>query len=376
MSSGNSIDILAKGNGREAIVSLRRNELISNLRALVAVRFEQAIPRIVLIFGGQVLRDVGTIDSLGIISGVTVHVVCRPEPSSLASIQSPQPDRKTLSLTSKERLIKTWNAVHIAHLLDEPGLLRSLLQADPRIQCLLEENVMLRHYLSSDRNLHELLSAAFGPAKEELSRRRDLHILRMESAPGGNKFLGRLQVTMRQTYENNIAMAFQQPSQGSQDGSNPQRGFENKLPLPNPWRRLDNSLNVGRAHNVTVHLRQKCDQVVKTLQLGNIGKSIRVVRKLNDSGGQARRILERRGRSNQSVGNPPHISTSNDDATETRIESSDFPTGSEQCYRTEMQQLCQMGYTNRVRNVYALQISLGNVASAIRLLDHWNRSEE
>ncbi|SPP88259.1 ubiquilin-2 [Drosophila guanche] len=76
MNCVDSINILAKGSDFQPIISVRERELVLNLRDLVAVRFEQAIKNILLVFGGQVLRDAGTMDTVGITSGVTVHVVC------------------------------------------------------------------------------------------------------------------------------------------------------------------------------------------------------------------------------------------------------------------------------------------------------------
>uniref|UniRef100_A0A6P4F1Y9 Ubiquilin-1 n=1 Tax=Drosophila rhopaloa TaxID=1041015 RepID=A0A6P4F1Y9_DRORH len=239
MNCEGSIVIRAKGCGREATVSLRQKELIRNLRALVAVRFEQAIARIVLVFAGQVLRDVGTIDSKGIVSGVTVHVVCRAEvPDRTSPTSSPVTINITKTPAVREGLMRSLYSANMAYFgLNEPGVLRNLLQADPRIRSLIEENATMRHYLNSDQNLREMLSMAFSPAKKELGRRRDLYISRLEFVPGGYRMLGRLNYFMLQAYEDNVAMSFQQASQGAKGGSNPQRGRENKDPLPNPWRR-------------------------------------------------------------------------------------------------------------------------------------------
>ncbi|KAH8369223.1 hypothetical protein KR009_004773 [Drosophila setifemur] len=331
MSCEASIDIRAKGSGRDVVVSLRQNELIRNLRALVAVRFEQAIDRIVLVFAGQVLRDVGTIDSHGIISGVTVHVVCRPDLSGCET-RAPNLDARSPP-TNLGEMLKSRIASHVANLLAEPDLLRSLLQSDPRIRVLLEENVMLRHYLSSDRNLREVLSLAFSPAKQEMSRRRDLYILRMESVPGGYKLLGRLNCCMRQTYENNVALTFQQPSNINQEKTNSQQGRENNEPLPNPWQRPAAVADLERS----LRLRQNEGQGSSTSCSKNASKPLA-------EGGVA---------SGQKA--------KSDDSRD-------------QGYGSQLERLVQMGYTNRDRNIYALRISLGNVDSAVRLLDHWNRS--
>ncbi|EDV47781.1 ubiquilin-2 [Drosophila erecta] len=341
MSTEESIDICAKGSGRVETVTLRQNELIRNLRCLVAVRFEQAISRIILVFAGQVLSDEGTIDGRGIVSGVTVHVVCRAE---VASPASPMANAFTKLSKPSERLVRSWQSAHIAYLQQEPALLRNLLQADPRIRSLLDENAALRHYLNSDQNIREMLSLAFSPAKQELGRRRDLHISRMEFVPGGYKVLSRLNNCMLQAYEDNVAMTFQQASQGAKTSSNPQRGREVKDPLPNPWFRTPSTFNPR-----------------KTCAL-------------------ARRIIKGRAslRHRDTDANCRQKSSSKmmiSIATQTKSE--DRRSGDEgncqHCYQTQVEQLAQMGYRNRNRNKRALLISLGNVACAVRLLDHWNR---
>ncbi|XP_016950687.1 ubiquilin-1 [Drosophila biarmipes] len=348
MSSEDSIDIRAKGGGREVTVSLRQNELIRNLRALVAVRFERAISRIVLVFAGQVLSDDGTIDSKGIVSGVTVHVVCRAEGSVCAS---PTANPLPKPLKYGERLMRSWKSANIAYLHDEPGVLRSLLQSDPRIRSLLEENATMRHYLNSDQNLREMLSLAFSPAKQELGRRRDLHISRMEFVPGGYKVLSRLNYCMLQAYEDNVAMSFQQASQGDEKGANPQRGREVKDPLPNPWRRSSSTSDLRRM------------------------------------GVLARCILAGRvsvAQNEYTKGNQESLSTEDlaYDAVETvpQMTCGDFLSRKQgrfqHYFQAQLDQLAQMGYRNRSRNKRALLISLGNVDSAVRLLDHWDRSME
>ncbi|XP_033162673.1 ubiquilin-2 [Drosophila mauritiana] len=340
MGTEGSIDICAKGSGRVETVTLRQNEQIRNLRVLVAVRFEQAISRIILVFAGQVLSDEGTIDSRGIVSGVTVHVVCRAE---VATSPSPTPITATKRSKPSERLMRSWQSAHIAYLQQAPDVLRSLLQADPRIQSLLDENAAMRHYLNSDQNLREMLSLAFSPAKQELGRRRDLHISRIEFVPGGYKVLSRLNYCMLQAYEDNVAMSFQQASQGAKTSSNPQRGLEVKDPLPNPWLRMPRSRNP------------------RTCALP------RRVNKGRSSVKQSDRDADCRQKSSSKV------TTS----TATQTMCKDRRSGGEghcqHCYQTQVEQLAQMGYSNRSRNKRALLISLGNVDCAVRLLDHWNR---
>ncbi|KAH8247755.1 hypothetical protein KR038_009489 [Drosophila bunnanda] len=346
-----SIEIRAKGRGQEAIVSLRQNELIQNLRALVAVRFELAISQIVLVFAGEVLRDVGTIASRGIISGVTVHVVCRPElPVQAAPVSNsikPQPDP-----------LRSRAAASLARMLGHPRLLRNLFQADPRIRCLIERDAMLRHFLNSDKNLREVISQVFGPARQEMERRRDLHHLRLELVPGGYKLLGRLSYLIRQAYENNVARTFQKVRPGSGDGTNPQLGLENNQPLPNPWliKRSPSPWN-----NMSANMRAKCKSMMGAIR--------------------AQRLLEEQEfdgehETTTSPSPSPSPSPSEDQEKATTAPPTPPKRNARDVYQDQLEVLVQKGYTDRHRNLYALRISLGNVDSAVRLLDHWNRSGE
>ncbi|KAH8247160.1 hypothetical protein KR032_011532 [Drosophila birchii] len=342
-----SIEIRAKGRGQEAIVSLRQNELIQNLRALVAVRFELAISQIVLVFAGEVLRDVGTIDSRGIISGVTVHVVCRPElpvlatPVSSSSIQlKPQPDP-----------LRSRAAATLARMIGHPRLLRNLFQADPRIRCLIERDSMLRHFLNSDKNLREVVSQVFGPARQEMERRRDLHHLRLEMVPGGYKLLGRLSFLIRQAYENNVAKTFQKARPDSGDGTNPQRGLENKQPLPNPWLMKPSPT----LWNVNAKMRSKCNRMIRAIR--------------------AQRFFEEQDLDEEQENTTyPSPSPFVDQKRTTSPPPTPTKRSVRDVYQDELEELVQKGYTDRHRNLCALRISLGNVDSAVRLLDHWDRS--
>ncbi|KAH8391658.1 ubiquilin-2 [Drosophila serrata] len=348
-----SIEIRAKGRGQEAIVSLRQNELIQNLRALVAVRFELAISQIVLVFAGEVLRDVGTIASRGIISGVTVHVVCRPElPVQVAPVST------SIQLKPQSDPLRSRAAAALARMIGHPRLLRNLFQSDPRIRCLIERDAMLRHFLNSDKNLREVISQVFGPARQEMERRRDLHHLRLELVPGGYKLLGRLSYLIRQAYENNVAKTFQKARPDSGDGTNPQRGMENKEPLPNPWliKRSPSSWNYMNAK-----MRARCNRMIG---------AIRAHRLLEEQEFDE----EQENTSNSSSSPSPSPSEGQKEAT------TPPPTLPKRkacdVYQDQLEELVQKGYTDRHRNLYALRISLGNVDSAVRLLDHWNRSGE
>ncbi|KAM8707309.1 hypothetical protein ACLKA7_011407 [Drosophila subpalustris] len=389
-----SIDITAKTGGSSAVVSLRQNELICNLRALVAVRFEQAIDLIVMIFGGQVLLDVGTIDRQGITEGVTVHVLFRRgivnnnnSNNEGSSIVIPA---TTTTTASRSAIFK--KADLFRPLLDDPNTLREMLQSDPRIRTLIEENASFRHYLNSDRNLRDIFSTIFNPAKiQELGRKRDINIMRMEWIPGGYRALGKLNYFLRQAQEDNVALNYQDIDSGHGDhsGENPQRGIENKMPLPNPWQRQRGDLELGdgfasRAERLVLDLKQRCDHMMKSLQLGDLSKTLQQARALNKLADTAHRALQTRlGKEWSSPEDCVTNSSTNSPSIPTRSTQSqslnifNFMSSNdsrwEQHFQSELLQLDTLGYTDRQRNISALLMSFGDVQTAVKLLEKWNR---
>ncbi|XP_017143227.1 ubiquilin [Drosophila miranda] len=245
MSRGNYIEIVAKSVDMEAIVSVRKNELIRNLRALVAVRFEQAIDKIVLVFGGQVLRDDGTIDTVGITSGVNVYVVCRrgsAAPSPPAAVAAPPKQAAWTGLVGRKL------AEGLRKIIYNSDSLRNLLMK--HLKQVLKKNGItgdaLRSYLKSNRKVALKVLLPMSLAKLEYARRRrHLLIMHLELVPGGHQLLGRLESEMRRSEEDIVARNYQQFSRGQDNGGNSQRGLENREPLPNPWQASHSALNLG-----------------------------------------------------------------------------------------------------------------------------------
>ncbi|XP_034488991.1 ubiquilin-1 [Drosophila innubila] len=388
-----SIDITAKTGVSSAVVSLRQNELICNLRALVAVRFEQAIDLIVLIFGGQVLLDVGTIDRQGITEGVTVHVLFRHLRNNNNNNSNEVSTTISPAATSRTLILK--NADLFRPLLDDPATLREMLQSDPRIKSLIEENASFRYYLSSDRNLRDIFSTIFNPAKiQELGRKRDINIMRMEWIPGGYRALGKLNYFLRQAQEDNVALNYQEIGDSTNcdlAAENPQRGRENKMPLPNPWRpRAD--LEAGgdgfanRAERLVIDLKQRCDHMMKSLQLGDLSKTLQQARALNKLADNAHRALQIRldkeWSSVQDCSTAPAPATPIPNATaasqspQQSLNIFHFMSSNdsrwEQHFHAELIQLDTLGYTDRQRNISALLMSFGDVQTAVKLLQKWN----
>lgn len=387
-----NIDITAKSSVDSAIVSLRQNELICNLRALVAVRFEQAINIIVLVFGGQVLRDVGTIDSHGITSGVTVYVIFR-QPRTASTTLASESSESTASeklgidnfLLTKQHSHKFMpkNSDMFKPLLENPDTLRDMLQSDPLVKVLINENASFRHFLGSDTNIQEFFGTIFNPARiEELGRKRDIRIMRMELVPGSYEVLGRFSYHLRKVHEDNIAMTFQRREGYGSDNSasdNPQRGRENRLPLPNPWRQRNLADLFSRtADRMVTDMKQKFDHIMQLLQNGNLNMALQQAKSLDEMADNAHREL--RNRLREGINSVTQYESDKNPTLPTTCSSlnlSDFMSCNdsrwEKQFHSELLELGSMGHTDRRRNICALLMSFGNIRMAVSLLEKWKR---
>lgn len=386
-----NIDITAKSSVNSAIVSLRQNELICNLRALVAVRFEQAINIIVLVFGGQVLRDVGTIDSHGITSGVTVYVIFR-QPRTASTTLANDSESSTSEKLGLSNLLWTKQQFHkflpknsdmFKPLLENPDTLRDMLQSDPLVKVLINENASFRHFLGSDTNIQEFFGTIFNPARiEELGRKRDIRIMRMELVPGSYEVLGRFSYHLRKVHEDNIAMTFQRRDGCGSDypvTENPQRGRENRLPLPNPWRQRNLADLFSRsADRMVTDMKQKFDHIMQLLQNGNLNSALQQAQTLDEMADNAHRELRNRLREGiNSVTQFESDKLPTLPTTTSSLNLLDFMSCNdsrwEKQFRSELLELGSMGHTDRRRNICALLMSFGNIRMAVSLLEKWKR---
>lgn len=386
-----NIDITAKSSVNSAIVSLRQNELICNLRALVAVRFEQAINIIVLVFGGQVLRDVGTIDSHGITSGVTVYVIFR-QPRTASTTLANDSESSTSEKLGLSNLLWTKQQFHkflpknsdmFKPLLENPDTLRDMLQSDPLVKVLINENASFRHFLGSDTNIQEFFGTIFNPARiEELGRKRDIRIMRMELVPGSYEVLGRFSYHLRKVHEDNIAMTFQRREGCGSDypvTENPQRGRENRLPLPNPWRQRNLADLFSRsADRMVTDMKQKFDHIMQLLQNGNLNSALQQAQTLDEMADNAHRELRNRLREGiNSVTQFESDKLPTLPTTTSSLNLLDFMSCNdsrwEKQFRSELLELGSMGHTDRRRNICALLMSFGNIRMAVSLLEKWKR---
>ncbi|EDV92970.1 ubiquilin-1 [Drosophila grimshawi] len=328
------IEINAKSGNRTAVISLRQTELVGNLRVLVAARFEKAIEIVVLVFGGQVLLDVGTIDGHGITAGVTVHVIFR----QLIKLPTP-PDNGTLKPPAMRFKMREF----IKPLLENSGTLRDILESVPQMKAMLEKNLGMRQFLSSDRNLREVFSIMLSPAKQqEMRRMHDVHLMRLESMYGCTHILGKISFRLRKAYEDNVAQKYQNTSERQH---NQQRGRENKLPLPNPWRRVKQKTDV----QVTiVVMKVKCDLTLLDAQKISVEA--------------ARELLEK-------------LEPTQTDVTSLNL--FEFMSRNkkrwEEQFRSQLEQLRELGHMDWQRNICALLISSGDVPTAVKQLKKWNR---
>jgi len=160
-------------------------------------------------------------------------------------------------------------------------MMQQLIERNPEINHLLNNNEILRHSMEMIRN-----PAAF----QELMRTQDRALSNLESLPGGYNALRRMYTELQEpmlnaaseqlTGENPFASFARQDNAGS---TNTQAGTENRDPLPNPW--SSDNQTTGSTNNSTAN------------PLGSLNSN----RSLNDYMGS---LMENREFMNQMLNSP------------------------------------------------------------------------
>jgi ubiquilin len=187
------------------------------------------VAQLCLIFAGRILKDEETLESQGVKSGVTVHVVVRSsgqsqtqQGSSSASSSSPASgggggaetgstglgmglgtgggDFQSQMVQAQQQLMSNPELMSqlmesplMQSLLANPDTLQSMLTSNPQIQQLMERNPELTHVLHNPELMRQAMEMARNPAAmREMMRSQDRQLSNIESIPGGFNALARM----------------------------------------------------------------------------------------------------------------------------------------------------------------------------------------
>jgi ubiquilin len=126
-------------------------------------------------------------------------------------------------------------------LMSNPEIMRSLIQANPQMQQLMDRNPEINHMLNNPDILRQTMEIARNPAMlQELMRNQDRAMSNLESIPGGQSALQRMYRDIQEPMLNAAQEQFGGPNQFQSSSSGNSGGAanssgENAAPVPNPW---------------------------------------------------------------------------------------------------------------------------------------------
>lgn len=281
-------------------------------------------------------------------------------------------------------------------MMNNPGMMRSLFGSMQRMQMLMERNPEVNHLLSNPDVLRESLEMVRNPAAlQEVMRNYDRALNNMESMPGGYNVLRR----MYTEFQEPLLSAFQEQfntnqfsSQSNNDnsanetdrntGDEEQQRTENRDPLPNPWATPaqgnrsqfqaaaglgSTNLDGQGGNSNTSDLLQRANGMFQDQEFMSLltnPEAIQSVEQIQQGFERLQRIAPNLfGR----FGLPtiPRASTEGTDATGPDNSNQQLP---EERYSQQLQQLSEMGFSNREANLQALIATFGDINAAIARL--------
>lgn len=390
------------------------------LRHKAAELFEVGDPALtVLIFGGKILKDTEDIKTHGIKDGQTIHLVIRNKPTTesssttntissqsgtqtttanvsnttndntnipnsnrqdpsvnplLGNLSDVQQRLQQMLISNPETMQNMINPM-MQQMMSNPGM-RSLFGSMQRMQMLMERNPEVNHLLSNPDVLRESLEMVRNPAAlQEVMRNYDRALNNMESMPGGYNVLRR----MYTEFQEPLLSAFQEQfntsqfsSQSNTDSVNEsdrntggaeQQRTENRDPLPNPWV-MDPDFPSSRLSQLFSQLlggaageRGPSNQDRNTSTTNSTSTPTSTVPGgTNQQSVEAARLLAQLlGGQGTGVGGNLTAGLDGGQSPEER-------------YSQQLQQLSEMGFSNREANLQALIATFGDINAAIARL--------
>ncbi|XP_020585558.1 ubiquitin domain-containing protein DSK2b-like isoform X2 [Phalaenopsis equestris] len=249
-------------NGSKFSVQVALNTTVSAFKALLAEKSDVPTQQQRLIYKGRILKDEQTLESYGMESDHTVHMVCGSVPSTTSTNTSanlgtsatetlrdasstdgggfsgvgsasplipglganglfgtgasgfagswfPEFDQVQQQLTQNPNVMRDiLNMPAIQNLMNNPDLVRNLIMNNPQMREILDRNPDLAHVLNDPSTLRQTLEAARNPElMREMMRNTDRAMSNIESSPEGFNMLRRMYETVQEPFLNATTMA-------------------------------------------------------------------------------------------------------------------------------------------------------------------------
>ncbi|MQL86693.1 hypothetical protein Taro_019212 [Colocasia esculenta] len=294
-------------NGSKFSVQAALGSTVGAFKALVAERSEVPAEQQRLIYKGRILKDDQTLESYGLESDHTIHLVRGSAPSSSSSVQAgtdvgasrtsndtqgtgsnldsneggglggarlgaslfpglgvnglggngtsglfgagfPEFEQVQQQLTQNPSMMREiMNLPAMQNLMNNPDLMRNLILTNPHMREIIDRNPDVAHILNDPGTLRQTLEAARNPElMREMMRNTDRAMSNIESSPEGFNMLRRMYETFQEPFLNATAMAGET---GTNTGSNP---FAALLGNQGAARNSDRSANPSTTGSETI----------------------------------------------------------------------------------------------------------------------------
>nr|CAB3500266.1 unnamed protein product [Digitaria exilis] len=317
-------------NGSKFTVQADLAATVGAFKEVVAGSCDVPAPQQRLIYKGRILKDEQTLESYGVDTDHTIHLVRGVAPPAAPAAASPLasstpssgpagglgglfpgvgaprsgrssgifgpgfPELENVEqhLSQNPNLMREiMNMPAMQSLMNNPDLIRNMIMSNPQLREIMDRNPELAHVLNDPSVLRQTLEAARNPEiMREMMRNTDRAMSNIESSPEGFNMLRRMYETVQEPFLNATTMGGegntapnpfaallgnQGSNQPGQPASNaPTPGSEsttgipapNTNPLPNPW-----STNAGSAQGATRSSATGSARTGATSGLGGLG---------------------------------------------------------------------------------------------------------
>uniref|UniRef100_A0A7S2S5R3 Ubiquilin n=1 Tax=Mucochytrium quahogii TaxID=96639 RepID=A0A7S2S5R3_9STRA len=214
-----------------------------------------------LIYRGRIMNDDSTLEHYGIADGDAVHLVQGVAPQESAASRDAtvgaagsgfgggmggmggmpgMQGMESMLQQNPELMASMMDSPMMRSLMDNPEIMRQIMMSNPQMRSLMEQNPQLTHVLNDPELLRQMMSAARNPnVMQEMMRNQDRAMANIESLPGGYNALRRMyhdvQEPMMEATESGMANG------GNTGSSNTDTNLETggpdpvSTPMPNPW---------------------------------------------------------------------------------------------------------------------------------------------
>lgn len=144
----------------------------------------------------------------------------------------------------------------VQQMLENPEMMRSMIQSNPMMRAMIEQNPQIEHVLTDPQLMRQAMQAAANPAlMQELMRSQDRALANIEALPGGHNALRRMYEqeidpmvqAAEATQERLHEQQQQQRTPGAPSSASNAAGGPAAAPMPNPWSRPQTTQPAGGA---------------------------------------------------------------------------------------------------------------------------------